>query len=116
MVTNICEHRNNLPFVHRFLMHIRAEKRRNTALRPSCGPMWLIRLLHIFCKVIYRYPMHSHRIGSVLLLALTTFVSAQSSLKLIPIPREVRAGADKPLPRGVRVVCGAPCATEDQFA
>src|ERR1700760_497082 len=77
--------------------------------------MYLIWPLHIFNKVIYRYPMPSYRIGS-LLLALTTFASAQSSLKLIPIPREVHAGADKPLPRGVRVVCGAPCATEDQFA
>jgi hexosaminidase len=58
--------------------------------------------------------MHFYRIGS-LLLALTTFASAQSSLKLIPIPREVHAGTDRSLPHGVRIVCGAPCATEDQF-
>jgi hexosaminidase len=76
---------------------------------------YLFRLLHIFNKVIYRYPMHSYRIGS-LLLALTTFASAQSSLKLIPIPREVHAGADRPLAHGVRIVCAAPCTTEDQFA
>jgi hypothetical protein len=72
-------------------------------------------LLHIFSKVIYRYPMHSYRIGS-LLLALATFASAQSTLKLIPIPREVRAEADRPLARGVRITCAAPCSTEDQFA
>jgi hexosaminidase len=59
--------------------------------------------------------MHSHRIGS-LLLALATFASAQSSLKLIPIPREVHATDDQSLPHGVRVLCAAPCATEDQFA
>jgi hexosaminidase len=59
--------------------------------------------------------MHPHRIGS-LLVALATFASAQSSVKLIPIPREVRAAAERPLAHGVRVVCAAPCATEDQFA
>jgi hexosaminidase len=59
--------------------------------------------------------MHFYRIGSILL-ALTTFTSAQSSLKLIPVPREVHAGTDRPLTRGVRIVCTAPCATEDQFA
>jgi hypothetical protein len=71
--------------------------------------------MHILLEVIYRYRMHLYRIGS-LLLALTTFASAQSSLKLIPIPREVHAGADRPLVHGVRVVCAAPCGTEDQFA
>jgi len=59
--------------------------------------------------------MHFYRIGS-LLLALTTFASAQSSLKLIPIPREVHAASDQPLTDGVRVTCAAPCETEDQFA
>jgi hexosaminidase len=59
--------------------------------------------------------MHFHRIGS-LLLALATFASAQSSLKLIPIPREVHPTAEQPLTHGVRVLCAAPCATEDQFA
>jgi hypothetical protein len=59
--------------------------------------------------------MHSHRIGS-LLLALATFASAQSSIKLIPIPREVRAAAVRPLDHGVSIICSAPCATEDQFA
>ena len=59
--------------------------------------------------------MHFYRISS-LLLALTTFASAQSSLKLIPIPREVHAASDQPLADGVRVTCAAPCETEDQFA
>jgi hexosaminidase len=51
------------------------------------------------------------------LLAATLFslsASAQS-LKLIPIPREVRAQADQRLTNGVRVVCAA-CSSEDQFA
>ena len=60
--------------------------------------------------------MHSHRIGSLLLVALATFAPAQSPLKLIPIPREVRASAERPLMHGVHIVCGAPCSTEDQFA
>jgi hypothetical protein len=59
--------------------------------------------------------MHFHRIGS-LLLVVATAAPAQTSLKLIPIPREVRAGAERPLPHGVRIVCASPCATEDQFA
>ena len=59
--------------------------------------------------------MHVYRIGS-LLLALATVASAQSSPKLIPIPREIHAAAVRPLTHGVRILCAAPCATEDQFA
>ncbi|MEO6910782.1 MAG: beta-N-acetylhexosaminidase [Edaphobacter sp.] len=51
-----------------------------------------------------------------LLLALTTLASAQSPLKLIPMPREVHATADQPLTHGVRIVCASPCAVEDKFA
>jgi N-acetyl-beta-hexosaminidase len=54
--------------------------------------------------------------SGLLLLALTTFASAQSSIKLIPMPREVHATADVPLPQGVRIVCAAPCSEEDHFA
>ena len=59
--------------------------------------------------------MQSWRFG-FLLLSFTTFVSAQSSVKLIPVPREVHASVVEPLGHGVRVLCAAPCATEDQFA
>jgi hexosaminidase len=59
--------------------------------------------------------MHVYRIGS-LLLALATVASAQSSPKLIPIPREIHTATVRPLPHGVRILCAAPCATEDQFA
>ena len=59
--------------------------------------------------------MHVYRLGS-LLLALATVASAQSSPKLIPIPREIHAAAVRPLTHGVRILCAAPCATEDQFA
>ncbi|HTD96262.1 MAG TPA: glycoside hydrolase family 20 zincin-like fold domain-containing protein [Edaphobacter sp.] len=59
--------------------------------------------------------MQSHRIG-IALLALATLASAQSPLKLIPVPREVRTSADQPLPNGVRILCAAPCSAEDQFA
>jgi hexosaminidase len=47
--------------------------------------------------------MHFHRIGS-LLLVVATVAPAQTSLKLIPIPREVRAGAERSLMHGVRIV------------
>jgi hexosaminidase len=62
--------------------------------------------------------MSSHRFGA--LLASICFFSscafAQSALKLIPIPREVHATGDLPLQHGVRIVCAAPCAAEDEFA
>src|ERR1017187_3526651 len=60
--------------------------------------------------------MDSYCIGA-LLLALTTLASAQSSLHLIPIPREVHATADHSLPKGVHIVCpGCTSNSEDQFA
>jgi hypothetical protein len=59
--------------------------------------------------------MHSYRISSLVLI-LATFASAQSSLKLIPIPREVHVAAEQRLAHGVRILCAAPCAAEDQFA
>lgn len=70
------------------------------------------------CCLPVRLPllMHNPRFGLVLL-ALSTFVPAQGPLKLIPIPRELRALGDQPLPHGVHIVC-ADCAAnpEDQFA
>jgi hexosaminidase len=60
--------------------------------------------------------MHSQRIGAALL-ALSTFAAAQASPRLIPIPRELHAGADRPLPHGVRIVCqGCAADSDDQFA
>jgi hypothetical protein len=38
------------------------------------------------------------------------------TLKLIPIPREVSAGAVQSLVGGLQINCAAPCAAEDQFA
>jgi hexosaminidase len=55
-------------------------------------------------------------IGLATFAAFGSFASAQSSLKLIPIPREVHATTDQTLTRGVRIVCAAPCSVEDQFA
>jgi hexosaminidase len=37
-------------------------------------------------------------------------------LKLIPIPREVSAGAVQSLSGGLQIHCAAPCAAEDTFA
>src|SRR5215469_13986868 len=59
--------------------------------------------------------MNLHRVCFVLG-ALATIASAQSTVKLIPIPREVRATGERPLARGVRIVCATPCTAEDQFA
>ena len=59
--------------------------------------------------------MHVFRPVS-LLLALTTLAPAQTSLKLIPIPREVRSGAEQPLTNGVQITCAAPCSADDTFA
>lgn len=56
------------------------------------------------------------RSSSLLLLAITTFAYAQSSIKLIPMPREVHASADQPLTSGVRIICDTPCSEEDHFA
>jgi len=72
-------------------------------------------------EVIYRYPMPFHRHGPVvaglfLFVPLASRASAQSQLKLIPIPREVHATGDQRLAHGVRIVCSAPCSAEDQFA
>src|SRR5271167_3639287 len=62
--------------------------------------------------------MHFFRLGALLVGFGTfgSFASAQPSIKLIPIPREIRATADQALPHGVRIVCVAPCSAEDQFA
>ena len=38
------------------------------------------------------------------------------SLKLIPMPREVSAGAVQSLADGLQITCAAPCAPEDSFA
>src|SRR5580698_8806539 len=51
-----------------------------------------------------------------LLLALTTLAAAQTSLKLIPIPREIRTGVEQPLTNGVQINCATPCSAEDTFA
>ncbi len=50
------------------------------------------------------------------LVAFAPLASGQSTLKLIPIPREVHSVADQRLTHGVRIVCASPCSTEDQFA
>jgi hexosaminidase len=53
----------------------------------------------------------------IVLLAVSTFAFAQGSLKLIPMPREVKATSETALPHGVRVVCqGCAADSDDQFA
>ncbi|CAN5653277.1 hypothetical protein BH10ACI4_BH10ACI4_03400 [soil metagenome] len=62
--------------------------------------------------------MHPTRIGA-LLIALPLLASPQAraqSLKLIPVPREVRAANIQPLANGIQISCSAPCAADDAFA
>ncbi len=64
--------------------------------------------------------MNVFRSGAVALwlvfpLVFPLVATAQATLHLIPIPREVHALSDQPLPHGVRILCPA-CSQEDQFA
>lgn len=43
-------------------------------------------------------------------------LSAQQTLHLVPVPREVRPDAAIPLTGGLRITCQQPCAQEDSFA
>jgi hexosaminidase len=60
--------------------------------------------------------MHFFRAAAMLALGLGVSASAQSPLKLIPVPREVRAGGVQPLSQGVQITCASPCSAEDTFA
>ena len=51
-----------------------------------------------------------------LLVALAASAAAQSPLKLIPIPREMREAPTQSLAQGVQIACSSPCAVEDAFA
>lgn len=53
---------------------------------------------------------------SVLLASLTVSVFAQSSLTVIPIPREVREAPSQSLAPGIQITCSSPCTSEDSFA
>ncbi len=54
--------------------------------------------------------------ATVVLFVLTLPAVAQTSLHLIPMPREVKAGPALPLTNGIRVDCAQPCDPEDAFA
>jgi hexosaminidase len=67
--------------------------------------------------------MSCYRVGALLVGfgLFASVASAQSSingssLKLIPMPREIHAGGDVALTHGVGIFCVAPCAVEDRFA
>ncbi len=64
----------------------------------------------------YRKPMNFIRLA-VLQAAVASFLlvgAPAQTVKLIPMPREVRPSADRPVLAGVHVVCSG-CSTEDQF-
>ncbi|WP_353071166.1 glycoside hydrolase family 20 zincin-like fold domain-containing protein [Tunturiibacter gelidoferens] len=62
--------------------------------------------------------MHFSRLGALLVGfgLFAAVASAQSSIKLIPMPREIHATGEEALTHGVGVFCTAPCAVEDRFA
>jgi hexosaminidase len=62
--------------------------------------------------------MYFYRLGALLVGfgLFASVASAQSSIKLIPMPREIHATGDEALTHGVGIFCMAPCAVEDRFA
>jgi hexosaminidase len=62
--------------------------------------------------------MRPHQIATAfaLLLAVSAQLSGQTSLRLIPMPREVKAGSSLSLSSGIQLNCAQPCALEDAFA
>jgi hypothetical protein len=50
------------------------------------------------------------------LLVGTLAASAQTPLRLIPIPREVKPASTLPLPAGIQINCAQPCDPDDAFA
>jgi hypothetical protein len=60
--------------------------------------------------------MHLHRLAALLLAPLAASAVAQTPLKLIPVPHEVKPGATQQLPQGIQISCASPCAAEDSFA
>ncbi|MBS1799315.1 MAG: family 20 glycosylhydrolase [Acidobacteria bacterium] len=60
--------------------------------------------------------MNFFRLTALALSTVTVFLPAQTALKLIPVPREVRAGETQSLNQGIQINCAAPCPAEDTFA
>src|SRR5882757_1654047 len=60
--------------------------------------------------------MHLFRFAALTLAAVTASASAQTPLKLIPIPRELRAGDVQALSQRMQISCASPCPAEDAFA
>ena len=53
---------------------------------------------------------------SAALFAITLPLTAQTTLHLIPMPRQVTQASTLPLPSGIRIDCASPCDPEDAFA
>ncbi len=63
---------------------------------------------------VYRNCMRLRHLASALL-TLPLALSAQTAPHLIPVPRELHAKPDQPLPNGVTIICTG-CDADDQFA
>jgi hexosaminidase len=66
--------------------------------------------------LLYRSSMRLRPIAPLLAAVFTLQIAAQTPLHLIPMPREVHAGASLPLTNGIQVNCAQPCDAEDAFA
>jgi len=60
--------------------------------------------------------MRFFQVAPLLLAAFAASAVAQTPLKLIPIPRELKEGTTQPLSQGIQITCASPCAAEDTFA
>jgi hypothetical protein len=56
------------------------------------------------------------RLKALALALLAVPAAAQTTLHLIPVPREVKAGSSLPMAAGIRIDCQQPCDAEDAFA
>jgi len=56
------------------------------------------------------------RLSTLAAFLLTLPLAAQTTLHLIPMPRQVTGASTLPLPSGIRIDCASPCDPEDSFA
>lgn len=102
------------------------KKQRNSRRLNICEPCsWRFGDWRLLPALVYRRFMPISRVTCVLLAATVLFSSemrespaqtANSSPKLIPMPREISEAAVQPIAQGVQLNCESPCSAEDSFA
>src|SRR5882757_2315210 len=71
--------------------------------------------------MLKEHPYPGTRIAALLLAAVASFAPAQTqaqaqTLKLIPVPRELRPPPNQPPASGLQITCAPPCPAEDTCA